>query len=311
MHKTLLILFIGMSAFTFANSYRTFTDIKGKTFNARIIKVDYKYDKVVLELENKKKSKIRIENFSEEDMVYIYSWEPHRSTEAYGSTFTELTTAEVKKIARIYEDAWDSRDYAMIVNMFLQEKGTPTPSELEKFANNYNYRVKAISTDKAKIFGFETRYMIDVSWDSKYPNIVRYPNRPSKRPHKERSFLTSAGKIKYESWIKPHPVDAACFALADFVTPKRDAVQEYELDILRNRYHLKERLLKAGIPIFNLSSCERNKRAVKKEVEKIIDWLEENGTSFDASEPEVFYPQELFKDIQIQLKRIRQKLHSA
>jgi hypothetical protein len=68
----LLGVFAGVSVL--AGEYRTFTDVKGRKIQAKIIKVDSRAGKLTLERDNRKKATVPVNVFSESDQIYIHEW---------------------------------------------------------------------------------------------------------------------------------------------------------------------------------------------------------------------------------------------
>lgn len=103
--------------------------------------------------------------------------------------------------------------------------------------------------------------------------------------------LLSSGKIKYDPIVCPHPVIKAFnnFELA------RTYGDDSGKRIRELRKMAISDLLQSGIPTYNLRVDSPNSDQFKA-LDKIAEWLEENGDKWDSSEPQVFCPKEQFKD---------------
>jgi hypothetical protein len=115
----------------FGGEFHLFTDLKGRSVGAKIIKVDPQRGLVELELENKRRSKVKPSVFIKEDQDYIRDW-------ALGNAFMSSSGLRFKAEKEVVEDWYESggvgvnRDFEKVVyNCELKNGSLHTYENLE------------------------------------------------------------------------------------------------------------------------------------------------------------------------------------
>lgn len=125
-----VVLGLGMSVCCVLaeDGFRVFTDLQGRVVSARIIQVDDARGLVELEMENKRRTKVKPSIFSEEDQAYIREWELCRTF----MSSSGLRFAGEKKVIEDWSDspgAGINREYEKNVYRCELKNGSPIPFE--------------------------------------------------------------------------------------------------------------------------------------------------------------------------------------
>ena len=286
--RTSLIIFIcSLSIIVFGEDYRSFSAKDGRTISAKIIKIDKQAMKVTLERKNKKKSTVPINIFSAPDQAYISSWasvssdrekEPAKETQ-------HLSKDRIKEIAEQYEERKNQGSWSI-------SEGSP----IYRYIASSRIVKKKVNAGSILDNGFEVK--LSLTW---IPDD-RLENDSGGHTFTDLVVLiTPEGMIKYDSIQDPHPVELATVALANLVGFNFGTTKEADLEVFVSL--IKE----SGVPLFGLEVGSDKEKSRGSALE-IIEWLLDNGTSFDATQPNVFYPSNTFGNLKKSLVKTKIKL---
>jgi hypothetical protein len=282
---------------TYANSYRSFTNKNGQQIDAKIVSVDKASGMVTLERTNKQKATVPIDIFSEADQSFINSYtEPvsAKEVETPEAAPVKLPKDQVKGIAEQYADGWNDRDFEKISNLFL------TPRKVSES----EYKKIAQTLDKVRRDNiYESAFTIKVEELGKTDPWGKFA---SGAVYSSWCFLTSDGKIKYDTILYKHPV-AEAITVVGRVTSSQYSTGKSSIEDQEYQKLYIEHMEAIGAPLYGFK-VGASKKALENSLEETIEWLEDNGGTIDTSEPKVFLPEKYFKAEQDKLKEYAKRI---
>lgn len=320
--RTVIITFLfGLAISAFADEYRSFTDKKGRTIQAIIIKVNKGEKNVTIERDNNKKITVPISVFSEADQDYINAWSPFKKEAASEVSNTELNANQttlskdqVKDIGARYIKMLEKYHTHPKKSFFCKPLADHISTNSSPGGVAYRSPFKDIEQIRLddyseKYFSFEITYTSKETGYNNSSNITE----TNWRPDLVWALLAPDGQIKYESAFYPHPVEELVILLARASSPRT----HYRLPIpiiytSTMTEQFTELLQDCGAPSFSMEDDSfRFSNLKKKEenaLEVVIDWLIENGTNIDTTEPKVYYPKDAFEQLEPILIKIKREL---
>ena len=277
MIKYLIFIFLASSHPLLAESYRTFTNASGQTIKAKIVAVDTDAHTVTLEKTNRRKSTVSISIFCKADQAYILSAQETKEPDPPQSAQKKLTEDEVKAIAQRYVEGWNEQDFKLLADQFLFLKKGIKPY--------YDLRIARLKKVQVEDI-YERAFTAELKMEGGYAPILW-------------CFLTTDGKIKYDSCLRPHPLTRACSVL-DFLLIHGVSNEAQQKSYLKQ-------MKPTGIPTFGLTAgCKRNEAI--RSLKQTIEWMEKNGETYDNSEPKVFFTPEAYKNLKKRLKGLSNRI---
>jgi hypothetical protein len=266
MKKLILSVLIAsvMVAMAKSGEYRNFTSQDGRTIVAKIIGYDVDADKVQLELENRKKAWVQLSDLSEVDQVYIQNTGKPAITRADKPNDEHLSRKKVEAVAEKYAEAWEEHDFDAWKSL-LDQMHAGSENLKENVFNRYDVSSVSVGTTDEHNVHLKMKF---------------------KGGHVLPGWLqiTPEGQIKYTPLLFKHPIYNAFSSLRylhnDNPSWSRTGVKN---------------LSEAGIPLFDYK-VDAPKHVREKSIDEIIDWLIENGSDWDASEPKLYCPEKQFKE---------------
>lgn len=313
--------------------YRSFTNLEGTVIVARVVDYDEQGGRVQLELKNRKKAWIKLSTLSEADQDYIHQVKL-QATETAGSAVSEavskkepLSKKELTALGEQYVSLVDkARSQPEMKALFLN------PERMEYWGGSLNNAIvriwiKGAYPDDGLIYLQTEAEMIP---DSNPRSISGYTTRTlGKRDGRGIDMyplsydhiwlmVTPDGKIKYDTLQCRHPLQIATLCVRylesnyTFHVQRREggpdvvmknwagnvvSIDQERFEDIKTVYH---QLKDLGIPLygFDLSSSERD---FEKTIRQIKKWLIKNGKEWDVSEPKVYIPSDLYKQIKKRL----------
>ena len=261
-----LVITLILAGSTSASEYRMFTNQDGKTITARVIEYDADGGKVQLELKNRKKAWIEMATLAEADRDYIIQLNADDPEKSPNNTDAGKTLSEddVRAVAERYIKAWKERDYQLWTRL-VGPRDTRLPSE-SRFKENRPGLSLAID----RIEGLNVKFVLESD------NIDRREGWLQLLPN---------GQIKYTPIYYPHPLLDAFH--------RATLLSQGNLDLRSNAV---SRFKQLGIPLFDYRADASEYRR-RRGLNKIYEWLYEEGKTWDATEPEVFIPEEQFLEL--------------
>ena len=246
-----------------AEKYRNFKNQSGKAIHARIVQYDAEAGKVELELKTRKKAWVEISTLSDEDQAFINQWQQDKTAEA-----KKLSEEEVRAIAEQYIKAWEERDYQLWA----------------KLVGPMQERVHGESLWKQQ---YEEGALLEIE-DIDRLNVQLNVKTKGGAWREGWLQMLPDGRIKYTPLLFQHPLFISFrFGLILYLDVDEESntgTKRSAIDYFRNN----------DIPLFGYKldeSVHRRKRSAKK----ILDWMIEEGATWDATDPKVPLPEEQFK----------------
>jgi len=177
----------------------------------------------------------------------------------------EMMEQDVEAIAKAYIRSFEDKDF----NDWVQLLSPMNPNASELTEKRFNYPAHNIKRMKIEeIDGLDVRIS------------MRYQNN-----HEVDGWLQihSSGHIKYGTCVIRHPVQGAIQSLR-LLLAEDDSWHNTGIHALK----------KAQIPLCGYEDDESKKKQVDA-VDRILDWLVENGADHDPTEPKVAMPSSQFK----------------
>jgi len=287
-----LIAFLICSSIWAATEYRTFVGTDGKVLRGRILSYNRNSRKVTIEREDKRSFQVPITVFSEEDQAYIQKWQPggiqpDRTNKEKDTGFVTLSKDEVENIAKQYADACVAENYASWKILF---------HDVESVSAS-DFRTALASQGFGVVMGGYSIEKIRVKKIEGLNVHITIQCRASSANYDGWLQLLPNGKIKYDPIVHLHPIPKAIRALPHSWSKPLDS------NSLTATVHevAARNLTESGIPLFGLElDSERKER--RESVEKIHEWLKENGDSWDNSEPKIPCHEDQFKKMMREYK---------
>ncbi len=269
-----VIIALVFSSTALSSEYREFTNQDEKSIHARIVQYDAEGERVLLELQNHKKSWVQISDLSEEDQAYIQQYIQVKA-KVEPEPIKELSKKELRAIGEQYIKAWESGDIESFKALFLQ----PEKIKSDKFMQ-YKEIINKFDIDKVgdNYIILEARRKKDKIW-------LHYTDHTMSDWDERWLLFTPDGKIKYDSIILKHPIHIALESVPVLLTSDNEK--------LENRIY--ESLEQMGIPMFELD-LSANARKRLQSLLKMRQWLLKEGDKWDSSEPKVFFPKQLLRE---------------
>ena len=291
MKYLILICILSFTVIAKADEFRTFTNLEGKTINARILQYDSNGERVQLKLKNHKKAWIKIDSLSPEDQAYIKSVigknpvesDTEKKIATEEKETTTLSTQDVRDIGKRYVEAWESGNLDELKKLYLY----PDKITQSTFKRYRSYVFDEIEFDKIK-YG---HILLEVSFKKRPGGFD-----PDGSSHIRRLLLTPEGKIKYDDIFIKHPIAIAMISTSNiqglsFIIHKQSGIQEskvYPTLIAKNKTNFNN-LEKTGIPLFGLD-LNNPYKDIEISLSKIESWIKKEGREFDNSDPQIFFP---------------------
>lgn len=277
---SLLVCFV-LSGTVLAGTYREFINQDGKSIHARILEYDAGGDRVLLELKNRKKAWVHLSDLSESDQVYIQQYTQTKanlaSENAKPEPVKKRSKKELEAIGEQYIQAWESGDIELLRAFFLHPERIT-----QRSFNDYNEIIDELDVDEVGA-GY---ILLDV--DRKNDKVwLHYTDHGMKNGDERWLLFTPDGKVKYDSILLKHPILIAMKSVRILLT----ATYSEEL---QNRIYAS--LEQTGVPLFGLDPSKNPRRNAGALLE-LLNWIQEEGHQWDASEPKVFFPKELLEYI--------------
>lgn len=294
----LILCLCAGSLISLGETYHSFTDKEGRSIQAKIIKFDSQSMRVTLERENRKVATVPLDIFSEADQEYIRSWSPSPVVEEDKKNQPEhsLTSQDIKNISKQYADAIKTQNHNAFSELFYDYEGDPL-TDFFKRVTPVNGRVFEASIGRLFDNGFMTKIAVSQTIDR-----GRTVGGDQDYVYEEWVLLTHSGKIKYDSLIKPHPLQLIVDPLVQ-MSYKIDESGEYKL---KARLFIKV-LEENSIPTFGFDP-ESDADDSLDTIEEIIDWVLDNGSHFDSTEPKLYLPKMEFSRLKDSLKKVERRL---
>ena len=278
-----LIAFFVCSSIWAATEYRTFMGTDGKVIRGRVIAYNRNLRTVTIEREDKRSFQVAITVFSEEDQAYIQKWKTGRiqqdKANKEGDTdFKTLSKDEVENIAEQYIAACVAANYKSWKILFHDAE-----SVSEK-----DFHTALVSRGSGVIQGHIIQ-TIRVKKIEELSVHITIRCKVSSRNYDGWLQLLPDGKIKYDPIVHIHPIPKAITALPYIRIKHLDNPNLLSKVAASN-------LTESGIPLFGLELVS-NPEEKRESLEKIRDWLKENGDSWDNSEPKIPCHEDQFKKI--------------
>lgn len=177
----------------------------------------------------------------------------------------EMTKADAEHIVEQYIDAWKKNDFvAWKVLLSPMHPGDP------KLARSYfqgvqkrNDRIKILATK-----GLNVKVQVTNTKGTETEGWIQ---------------LHSSGHIKYTPFVFRHPVNSALLYLPQLVHKSF-------------RHSSFQRIRELNIPTFDYD-VDADIKNWDSNTKRILDWLRENGATYDVSEPKVFFPEEKLESL--------------
>ncbi|MDF7801854.1 hypothetical protein P4C99_20415 [Pontiellaceae bacterium B1224] len=285
-----VIVAIVLTRTALSNEYREFTNQDGKSIHARIVQYDAEGERVQLELQNRKKAWIQLSVLSEADRVYIQKYIQEKTSLASENAkdkpepVKELSKKELEAIGEQYIQAWESGSYEKVKAFFLH----PQHLTQSRF-NECKERIDDIDIDKVG----DGYIILDIDSNTYWPHLTDLPISDAD----ERWVLfTPDGQIKYDSILLKHPIEIALKSM--LVLYGRGEKYKWAA-VGSNSNVLSEKtytsLKNMGIPMFGLD-LSGSPDEIDESLLKMTEWLLGEGDTWDSTEPNVFFPEELLKE---------------
>lgn len=188
--------------------------------------------------------------------------------------FAELSKSEVEDIAEQYAEACMNQDFDLWKSIYYN----PELCSRQIFEQHEGAFGRARNRFPLK--------KVSVGKIDELNAVIEFTGKNSVR-WKGWLQLLPDGKVKYDPIFYPHPIgnisEAAKIVNNNIVLSRlRNTTMEDTSESI-------EFLLKSGIPTYNLKvndSADNHLEAARK----ILDWVDENLTKWDNTEPYVYYP---------------------
>ena len=286
----LLICWLGLvSSIGAVTQYRDFKDTQGRTIRARVLKFDALTEMVTIQREGMHASKVPLNIFSEAGQAYIQDigkssdTKPAESEEEPKSTTESLSEEEVEAIVKQYIKALREKDTEAFEQLFYRSTWESTPVAGRGMWELFK------SVDIGKLHG--NNIHVTVGGYSEMIGVSGWIQ------------LTPAGKIKYCPLIAPHPVEKAASIVKGMAITNNSSNGAARKQSLRAGV---DELKKLGIPTYELESIgwntDKSRGEINESLEKMRDWLIENGGEYDNSEPKLFLPKKQMNLVKQTLK---------
>lgn len=207
-------------------------------------------------------------------------------TLAQNSLAEGLSRKEIETIADNYVEAWNHKKYASLSEMYL------IPSSIGQS-----------DFTKSCVLNTETRGEDDGHI------IIEFDLADSRHQdgqYRESTWLllTNDGKIKYDSLIQLHPLDAAndaCRYIEAIFGESRTSEKDPSLKQEAFRHY--EILENTGVPLFGLNlDGSQEDDEISDSIDEIKDWIKDHIDSWDKDEPMVYLPRGMQKRIKLHMK---------
>ncbi len=263
--------------------YRNFTNQQGKMIIAKVVEYNADTGRVRLELKNRKKAWVELISLSEADQAYILNLNTAPTSIAKAEkegkpTVTPLSEDDVEGIAERFIDAILDQNYEAWKKLYFEEDkisqilferavksgGTGMISPASKIKS---IRIKEVE-------GNNVHLQLKTSSGYKEDGWLQ---------------LLPDGKIKYAPVVYPHPIPEA-FKHAH----RTKMVSPDNSQFATSRKRSVRRLEEIGIPLFGFDVGSPINDQLKA-LDKIFEWLEENGDEWDNLAPKLSCPEKQFK----------------
>ena len=195
-----------------------------------------------------------------------------------GAVSGQLTEKDVEKIAELYVKAWEERDYQLYFQLLA-----PMYSERLLKEDEFKRHSESIkSMDIVRVAGLNVQIKINLPQSGKTGGWLQ---------------ILPSGQIKYLPTYFEHPVKIMFLSTSHLLNLTRADERSK-----KTRYYAYRRLKGRNIPLFGYTT-DASQHDRKKSAEKILDWLIENGDTWDSTEPKVFLPEKQFKELVKKYKR--------
>lgn len=269
---------------SYGDEFRNFTDKNGRSIAAKILKVNAGTNKVTLQKENKKIATVPINAFCDNDQKYILTWTPENSLNDKRNKPEKSAPATKERIESFLDT------YVLNKDNISQEW-----PDFHRYKHT-DFKMERITIVNEVDYGFEIK--VSLSWP------IYSDNDSGGGTFKGWILLNPDGEVKYDSFKDPHPIERLYVEmrqLEDTFTYMVKIRDKSFRDQLNKSIDL---LNKYNIPSFELTPNSSISDA-KESIEEMAEWLLENGTSFDVSEPYVFLPKEGFNLYEKRIKYYR------
>ena len=300
----ILICIISFAMAAKADEFRTFTNLEGKTIEARILQYDTKGERVQLELQNQKKAWIEIGSLSEEDQIYIKdSYEKSTSdtdNDIAAGKITALSNKEMRDIGEAYIEAILNKDYAAWSSLMLNTEGV----NKEHFMNFYapkDWRYDKHYRDYGASWLIERMKIRKI----RHNYIILKINTEAEDREEEWNIalqLLPDGKIKYDNLFLRHPAIIAKVCVVHlYHCHGRERLEQMRMPDAWRNTHLNpyaDMLKQSGVPLFGYNKDASWDEAIES-LDHIKNWLINHFEEWDSGEPELFLPRDVIASLSL------------
>lgn len=234
-----------------------------------------KTDLVVLERRDHKTAELPLSEFSSKDQEYILSLQqtidPQKEDDAV-ATEKALSKKALKEIGEKFENAIEEQDKTALDSLYLNP-------------GRYRYSLDEIQ---------------QVEIDDIEENTIFVTMVGKKEGFGCRGWMhiTSSGKIKYSPFTQKHPIERAASAIfwLSYVDKERK-----KSDVSKMNGAIND-LEASGIPTFELKQ-DMSFRDLGDNLDKVREWIIENGATYDTGEPKLYIPRKQMKKIISEIKK--------
>ncbi len=268
--------------------------------------------KVKLERETGKQVWVGIDMLSREDQAFIRAWgekKPMPKTpkpkepmeeESEGTETKLLTKKEIRTIANQYKEAWERHDYALWSSTLGIHKNHHLLNE--RTFDAHDVQSVMFRTIDRSVDG----YNIDVEYNRKVPKNFETESAGTvglvEKRHGWLQILPD-GRIKYTPIVFQHPIYTAMDNLYDMFPYKSwdpKLLPEERLRIVQDSINNLKRM---GIPCFGYD-LKKSESKRNYSFKLILDWMVDNYESWDETEPGIPCPEDMFKAMWNQFKKV-------